>query len=116
MASTGRWRGYWEQVGWGQQPMHDLTLRFDDGVVSGEGRDIIGPFFFQGTMLAGGKVHLLKKYLGRHEVVYEGDYDGEGTIFGTWSIAPHWRGPFLLTLDRSDLQQESIRDAWHVEG
>jgi hypothetical protein len=111
MVSEGRWRGYWEQVTWGRQPMEELTLRFSDGVIVGEGRDIIGHFLFRGTINAGGKVHLIKKYLGRHEVVYEGDYDGEGTIYGTWSIAPFWSGPFVLMADRQARpRDEGIRD------
>ncbi len=110
MASNGRWCGYWEQVSWGRQPMHELSLRFEDGVVTGEGHDIIAPFLFRGTISADGKVHLIKKYLGRHEVVYEGDYDGEGTIFGTWSIGTIWRGPFVLSVDRQAPREESIHE------
>jgi hypothetical protein len=111
MSSIGRWRGYWEQLGWGRQVMDDLTLRFTGGLISGEGHDIIGRFHFQGTVAAGGKVHLVKQYVGRHQVLYEGNYDGEGTIFGTWSIGTIWSGPFVLTTDRQAAPaEESIRE------
>jgi len=37
---------------------------------------------------------LVKQYVGRHQVLYRGSYDGEGTIRGEWSIGAHWRGIF----------------------
>jgi hypothetical protein len=111
MVSEGRWRGYWEQAPWGRQPMEDLTLRFSDGAIVGEGWDMVGRFLFRGTIDAGGKVHLIKKYLGQHEVIYEGDYDGEGTIYGTWSIPPFCSGAFMLMADRQARpRDEAIRD------
>jgi len=97
MFPSGPWRGYWEQVYWGRQPMNALVLRFGDGVVSGEGTDCIGPFTFQGRYDAAGHVAMMKKYIGRHSVNYEGTYDGEGTIFGRWSIGASWSGPFALS-------------------
>jgi hypothetical protein len=99
MHLSGTWRGYWEQTFWGRQPMHDLVLRFADGRVAGGGVDIIGRFTFAGTYDAHGNVTLTKQYLGRHAVLYRGTYDGEGTVFGRWSIGAAWSGPFALTLD-----------------
>jgi hypothetical protein len=111
MSSMSRWRGYWEQLGWGRQVMDELSLRFVGGLIDGEGRDILGRFHFRGTVTEGGRVHLIKQYVGRHQVDYDGHYDGEGTIFGTWSIGPIWSGPFVLTTDRQDLAgEESIRE------
>ena len=40
---------------------------------------------------------MVKQYLGRHQVFYQGTYDGEGTIFGEWSIPPLWSGKFALS-------------------
>jgi hypothetical protein len=97
MYPSGAWRGFWQQKGWGQQLMHDLQLRFEGGVIEGEGRDIIGPFTFRGKYDNRGSVTLVKQYLGRHSVLYRGSYDGEGTIFGTWSIGEIWSGPFALS-------------------
>ena len=39
----------------------------------------------------------MKQYLGRHQVFYQGTYDGEGTIFGEWRIPPSWAGKFALS-------------------
>ena|SRR6516162_5050374 len=97
MYPSGAWRGYWEQRGWGRQPMEPLFLVFSGGTVRGEGRDIIGAFTFSGSYDNEGHVTLTKQYVGRHSVLYHGTYDGEGTIFGRWSIGEIWSGPFALS-------------------
>lgn len=96
MFSSGSWRGYWEQPVYGRQEMRELVLRFADGEVTGEGRDCIGPFTLRGTYDPSGSVTLIKQYLERHQVLYQGLHDGEGTIFGRWSIGPYWSGTFAL--------------------
>jgi hypothetical protein len=101
MALQGRWRGYWVQTFWGRQPMR-LTLRLSEGLIEGEGDDIVGAFTFRGQYDTQGRVSMLKQYIGRHQVLYEGAYDGEGTISGTWTIPPLWRGPFALRLEAAD--------------
>ena len=111
MYPSGLWRGYWEQPIYGRQLMNDFTLRFADGVVEGEGRDIVGRFIIAGTYDDRGAVVLVKQYLGRHRVYYRGAYDGEGIIFGTWSIGEFWSGPFALSPVRSPLAGDApIRD------
>jgi hypothetical protein len=107
MVPAGRWRGYWEQAWWGRQPMRDLVLRFSAGKIEGQGVDVIGRFTFRGEYDQAGSVTLVKQYLGKHQVLYRGRYDGEGTIFGEWSICPWWRGPFALTLDGSDVAADA---------
>lgn len=97
MYPSGRWRGHWDQEVWGRQAMHDLTLHFAAGRVTGRGVDVIGPFTFAGEYDDRGHVALVKHYLGRHQVLYLGRYDGEGTIHGEWSIGEGWRGPFALS-------------------
>jgi hypothetical protein len=101
MYPSGPWRGYWEQPVFGRQPMNDLVLRFADGVVEGEGRDIVGRFTFHGAYDDRGNVTLVKQYLGRHRVLYQGTYDGEGTLYGRWSIGELWSGPFALSPARA---------------
>jgi hypothetical protein len=97
MYPSGNWRGWWQQAGFGRQPMEQFVLRFDGGAISGWGRDIIGAFVFKGTYDEQGQVQMLKQYLGKHQVLYEGTYDGEGTLAGTWSIPPLWAGPFAIS-------------------
>jgi hypothetical protein len=109
MYPSGAWRGYWEQQGWGRQSMDPLILHFHDGAISGEGRDVIGAFSFHGSYDDRGNVTLTKQYVGRHSVLYQGSYDGEGTIFGRWSIAPYWSGPFALSpVTGQELAEEPI--------
>jgi hypothetical protein len=94
---SGSWRGFWEQQQYGRQLMRDLVLTFTDGKVKGSGVDVIGPFTFEGDYDNEGNVTLVKQYTGRHNVLYQGRFDGEGTIFGRWSISPYWAGPFALS-------------------
>src|SRR5947207_1821814 len=97
MYPSGRWDGFWVQEQWGRQAMTSFTLRFADGSVNGEGRDMVGPFNFSGTYdEATGQVVMVKQYLGKHQVLYVGQPDGEGSIQGTWSIGRHDTGSFLL--------------------
>jgi hypothetical protein len=97
MYPSGTWRGYWDQNIWGRQPMGPLVLRFQDGRIEGEGRDIIGPFTFEGEYDEDGSIRMVKQYLGLHQVLYQGTYDGEGTIFGQWRIPPFNSGSFALS-------------------
>jgi hypothetical protein len=76
--------------------MEELILHFDAGTVEGSGRDVVGRFTFTGTFDSAGRVRMIKQYIGRHQVLYEGTYDGEGTIIGQWSIGPFNCGPFAL--------------------
>jgi hypothetical protein len=96
MYPSGLWRGYWEQPLWGRQFMDDFTLKFHDGVVSGGGRDVIGLFLIKGEY-QGTHVSFVKQYVGKHKVVYAGEYDGEGTIHGRWHILGNGAGPFALS-------------------
>lgn len=77
--------------------MTGFRLRFAEGLVTGGGRDVVGRFTCAGEYdERTGRVSILKRYVGRHEVLYVGQPDGEGSIQGTWSIGPEWTGPFLL--------------------
>jgi hypothetical protein len=102
MYPSGRWDGFWVQERLGRQEMTPFTLRFATGQVTGEGRDVVGRFTFDGSYNeATGEVRLVKQYFtadgrSRHQVLYVGRPDGEGSIQGTWSIGPDYTGPFLL--------------------
>jgi len=80
--------------------MRDLELHFSGGNVVGSGLDVVGPFTFHGTYQSDGTVNLVKRYR-RHTVNYAGQYDGEGTVYGEWSIGTYLRGKFALTPNRS---------------
>jgi hypothetical protein len=42
---------------------------------------------------------MVKQYLGKHQVAYDGKPDGEGSILGTWVIIGAGTGPFRLHPD-----------------
>lgn len=96
MYTSGQWHGWWEQAAFGRQAMTEFALHFADGQVTGGGVDLIGRFTVGGRYEANGDVRFVKRYVGKHDVIYEGRHDGEGTILGTWSIPPAWSGPFAL--------------------
>jgi hypothetical protein len=97
MYPSGIWRGFWEQPRYGRQAMQDFRLAFHDGAIEGRGTDLIGRFVFRGEFDTNtGRVRMVKQYLGKHQVLYEGGPDGEGSIAGTWSIDESWTGPFLM--------------------
>jgi hypothetical protein len=110
MAGRGAWKGYWQQRGLGKQSMHDLVLQFGDGAIEGSGVDCVGRFTFQGTCDDHGTVVMIKQYLGRHQVLYEGQFDGEGTIFGRWSILSLDSGEFVLTVAREHSAAAEIEE------
>lgn len=97
MYPSGDWQGYWEQGIWGRQPMTPFHLNFSDGQVSGDGRDVVGRFVMTGQYdESTGKIHLIKQYIGKHQVFYVGTPDGEGCVHGTWHIGQDHSGPFTI--------------------
>ena len=95
--------GWWEQGGFGRQPMEQLVMEFDGGSIRGSGIDIVGPFAFDGRITRG-TVSLIKQYIDQHSVRYVGTFDGEGTFDGTWEIESfrgRWRIRVLRPLDES---------------
>jgi hypothetical protein len=79
--------------------MDDLQLAVDGRAVDGVGTDIIGRFTLQGRISDDGRVSILKDYLGRHSVRYEGHQDGEGRMWGVWSL-PGFNGRWLIAFRR----------------
>jgi hypothetical protein len=74
----------------------ELHLTFQQGIMTGEGRDMIGPFLIRGKYdINDGKCHWAKRYVGKHDVAYQGYNEGKG-IWGIWEIPPTWRGGFHI--------------------
>lgn len=106
-SNNGNSIGWWEQNGLGRQPMDQLQIDFANGHLSGSGADIVGLFSLKGIVAADGKVLIHKKYFGKHSVDYVGQYDGEGTFYGTWKIelfGGHWSIK-LLKSTASDIME-----------
>lgn len=111
MYPSGQWDGFWEQAGFGRQQMTPFFLRFEGATITGEGKDIVGRFVLHGQCDAkNGRVRIVKQYVGKHRVMYEGEPDGEGCVFGTWRIEDLYSGPFLLRPMRVSEADEEMRE------
>ena len=81
---------------WPGRHTMELHLTFHQGVMTGEGRDMIGPFLIRGKYnIDDGKCHWSKRYIGKHDVAYQGYNEGKG-IWGVWEIPPTLRGGFHI--------------------
>ena len=99
---SGPWTGFFLQPLVPGRHLMELQLTFRTGTMTGEGRDWVGSFLIRGRYdLADGKCHWTKRYLGKHDVFYQGYNEGKG-IWGVWEIPPeqnagqHWRGGFHI--------------------
>ena len=64
----------------------DLRLTFQQGAMTGEGRDWVGEFTIRGRYdVVTGQCHWTKRYVGKHDVFYKGFNEGKG-IWGVWEI------------------------------
>ncbi len=93
---SGPWVGFFVQKypPLGRQSM-ELRLTFNAGVMKGEGRELLGAFLITGRYDVGdGRCHWTKRYIGRHDVFYNGFNEGKG-IWGVWEIPGHNVAPDL---------------------
>jgi hypothetical protein len=95
---SGPWTGFFLQAQ-GPRPgkhMMELRLQFRGGTLTGEGRDLVGKFILRGRYdTIDGKCHWTKRYLGQHDIFYQGYNEGKG-IWGTWEIPPEQNYGFLF--------------------
>ncbi len=90
---SGAWTGYFVQAG---KHSMEMNLTFRRGVLTGEGRDRVGRFSVKGKyQVEDGKCYWTKRYLGKHDVFYQGYNEGKG-IWGVWEIRPLGRGGFHI--------------------
>ena len=88
---SGKWTGFYQQKEVPGKHMMELNLTFSQGVLKGEGRDRVGSFVLKGSYtLEDGKCRWHKRYVGKHDVFYQGFNEGKG-IWGKWEI-PATRG------------------------
>jgi hypothetical protein len=98
---SGPWTGFFLQPLIPGRHRMELRLTFHNGTLTGDGRDWVGPFLLRGRYsLADGRCHWTKRYLGKHDVFYQGYNEGKG-IWGVWEIPPsevstHQRGGFHI--------------------
>ena len=94
---SGRWVGFWIQK---QLPpgrfQTELFLTFVRGILTGEGRDWVGPYTVRGRYsVENGQCRWTKHYTDKHDVFYEGYNEGKG-IWGTWRISKAWHDGFHI--------------------
>ena len=83
---SGPWTGFFLQKLLPGRHTMELRLTFRDGVMEGEGRDRVGHFLIRGRYgVTDGRCHWTKRYLGKHDVFYQGFNEGKG-IWGVWEI------------------------------
>jgi hypothetical protein len=86
---SGPWVGFWLQKPLtGRQWMRDVWLKFSQNKVDGGGEDLVGEFVFEGDYdTQTGHCRLVKKYVGLHQVEYNGHNDGDGHwLWGVWTM------------------------------
>ena len=89
--------GWWEQAGYGRQPMTSLIIEFEKGQLAGSGEDIVGRFVLNGQ-IQGTNIGFRKQYVGKHAIDYHGTSDGEGGYFGDWSFDGHVGGKWSIRI------------------
>lgn len=74
----------------------ELSLRFENGRITGDGADPVGLFVIAGHFdTSSGDCDWTKTYPGAHDVFYRGFREEKG-IWGTWEIHQIWRGGFHI--------------------
>ena len=117
---SGPWKGFFLQPTRPGRHWMDLQLTFREGNIRGEGRDWVGRFIITGRyQIEDGRCWWTKRYIGKHDVAYQGYNEGKG-IWGTWQIPPAWRGGFHiwpLAMGDPDMDRlvEAIEEPEEVE-
>ena len=92
---SGKWTGFFTYHGAAHQFPMDLLLEFQEGKMTGEGNDAIGPFIIFGAYSsASGECSWIKQYVGQHAVDYRGFKEAKD-IWGTWTL-PGAKGGFRI--------------------
>ena len=84
---SGPWTGFFLQPALAKDKIWmELGLAFRGGVMTGEGRDRVGTFLIRGRYeVDEGKCWWTKRYVGKHDVAYQGYNEGKG-IWGVWEL------------------------------
>ena len=83
---SGKWLGFFLMTPIPGRHQMELLLTFQNGIMTGAGRDWVGEFLIRGQYdVQGGQCHWLKQYIGKHHVFYRGFNESRG-IWGVWEI------------------------------
>jgi len=94
LVSSG-WTGHFEQGG--DQNDMELNMGVSGGCVFGTGNDDVGCFILRGHS-DGTEFNFVKKYIGKHQVLYFGESRGDRkkVVKGKWTIPDNCEGTFKL--------------------
>ena len=106
--------GLREQRLLGRRPIEQLRLAVSPPRIEGTGTDVIGAFLLEGAIAQGGSVSLQTTYVGKHDVTYDGHYDGEGRMWGTWKCGPD-SGRWMIAMRRGGEEADIIDDLVEIE-
>ena len=112
---SGKWLGFYLMAQTGaQKHQTELMLTFADGRMQGDGRDKVGDFVCDGRYdLADGKCVWIKRYVGKHDVYYQGYNEGKG-IWGVWSIPPFKGGFHIWPEDFGEPSDDALHEEAEV--
>ena len=97
---SGKWVGFFLDRRLPGRHRMEILLTFAGGRMSGEGRDRVGKFTFEGSYdLSDGRCVWAKRYVGRHAVRYTGFNEGRDNWQSLWTCAIY--ALFALTLWRA---------------
>jgi hypothetical protein len=83
---SGKWVGFFIDRRLPGRHAMELVLTFNQGNMTGSGRDKVGAFTIDGAyQLSDGLCVWVKQYVGKHAVGYRGFNEGKG-IWGTWEL------------------------------
>jgi hypothetical protein len=106
--------GWWQCGDGPREPLTEIQLFFYETDFSGSGIDLRQVFILYGTWLEAGRVAIRKENHGPFpDDNLIGDYDGEGTMWGTWTSA-EGSGNWLMRLrgECKSKDAEAVRQAW----
>lgn len=84
---SGEWNGFYLESHQPKRGWMHLYLNFENGQITGEGTDYVGPWNAKGIYnLESGRCQWTKQYLGKHQVDYRGVV-GDNGIQGEWTIS-----------------------------
>lgn len=108
---SGPWVGFYTYPGRTQRFLQDLNLRFENGVMSGDGADDIGFFGIAGRYhVKERECFWTKTYHGRHSVEYQGYREKKG-IWGTWTIGPTTGGFHIWPIGEMPAEEERLKES-----
>jgi hypothetical protein len=83
---SGPWTGFFLDRRMPGRHRMELDLKFQEGLLTGDGRDHVGQFLLRGRYeLDSGRCHWNKQYIRQHHLFYKGFNEGKG-IWGVWEI------------------------------